>query len=193
MAIKAIIFDCFGVLVVPTTDQLIRDFPDKKADIKDIAMQADYGYMTRDEYNQQAAEITGLGIKQFQARYWNNRMRNQAAFDWVSELKRQGEHKIGLLSNVSVWRMDDYIPKQERTQLFDAVVLSGEEGVVKPAIEIFEIAAHRLGVDVSECIMIDDVLENVEGASRAGMKSILFTDTTEARADLAKLLKDDNA
>ncbi len=193
MAIKAIIFDCFGVLVVPTTDQLIRDFPDKKTDIKDIAMQADYGYMTRDEYNQRAAELTGLSVEQFQARYWNNRMRNQAAFDWLNELRQQGGFRIGLLSNVSVWRMEDYIPAQERAQLFDAVVLSGEEGVVKPAIEIFEIAAQRLGVDVAECIMIDDILENVEGASRAGMKSILFTDTTAAQADLATLLEEDNA
>lgn len=192
MAIKAIIFDCFGVLIIPAQGLLMRDFPDKLSEIKDLSLRSDYGYITSQEYNQLAAELTSLTLEQFQARYWN-RVRNQPTFDWMSDLKNTNKFKIGLLSNISTWRIDEFISPAERKQLFDAVVLSGEEGVTKPSAEIFEIIANRLGVDVSECVMIDDLLENVEGADRAGMKAILFGDTSQAQADLAALLEADNA
>lgn len=192
MAIKAIIFDCFGVLVIPAQDLLMRDFPGKLAEIKDLALRTDYGYVSRQEYNQLTAELTGLTAEQFQAQYWN-KGRNQSVFEWMSDLKDTHKFKIGLLSNTSAWRIDEFIPKEERERLFDNVVLSGEVGVTKPATEIFEIIAERLGVDVSECVMIDDLLENVEGASRAGMKTVLFGDTSQARADLKALLEPGNA
>lgn len=192
MAIKAIIFDCFGVLVIPAQDVLMHDFPDKLSEIKDLALRTDYGYITRQEYNQLATELTGLPTEQFQAQYWN-KGRNQPVFDWMGELKDTHKFKIGLLSNTSAWRIDEFIPKEERERLFDAVVLSGEVGVTKPATEIFEIIADRFGVDVSECVMVDDLLENVDGASRAGMKSILFGDTSQARAGLKSLLEPGNA
>lgn len=192
MAIKAIIFDCFGVLVVPAQDLLMRDFPDKLSELKGLSLRADYGYITKQEYDQLAAELTGLTVDKFQERYWN-RTHNQSAFDWLDSLRDTHKFKIGLLSNISVTGIDKFIPITERDRLFDATVLSGEVGVTKPSAEIFEIMADRLGVDISECVMIDDLLENVEGANRAGMKAILYGNTSQAQADLVALFEADNA
>lgn len=192
MAIKAIIFDCFGVLVIPAQELLMHDFPNKRSEITDLSLRADYGYITKEEYDRLAAEITGLTVDKFQERYWN-RTRNQSVFDWLISLKDTHKFKIGLLSNISVTGIDKFIPVTERKQLFDAVVLSAEVGVTKPSSEIFEMIAERLGVDVSECVMIDDLLENVEGANMAGMKAILYGNTEQAKADLAALLEADNA
>jgi len=192
VAIKAIIFDCFGVLVIPAQELLMHDFPNKRSEITDLSLRADYGYITKEEYDRLAAEITGLTVDKFQERYWN-RTRNQSVFDWLISLKDTHKFKIGLLSNISVTGIDKFIPVTERKQLFDAVVLSAEVGVTKPSSEIFEMIAERLGVDVSECVMIDDLLENVEGANMAGMKAILYGNTEQAKADLAALLEADNA
>lgn len=193
MAIKAVIFDCFGVLIVPAQVLLPHDFPEKVDDFRDLSMQSDYGYISRDEYNQMAAELTGLTSEEFQKNYWNNRVRNEPVFDWINDLIKSHQFKLGLLSNISVWRLEDFIPKAERDKLFDSVVLSGEEGMIKPSLEIYELAAGRLGVDISECVMIDDLLGNVDGAERVGMKTILFGDVDQARADFDRLIEVENA
>ncbi len=193
MAIKAVIFDCFGVLIVPAQVMLARDFPETVEDFRDLSMRSDYGYISRDEYNQMAAELTGLTTEEFQKRYWNSRVRNEPVFDWINDLKKSNKFKVGMLSNISVWRLEDFIPKTERDRLFDSVVLSGEEGMIKPSREIYELAASRLGVDISECVMIDDLLDNVDGAERAGMRAILFGDVDQAREDFDRLIEAENA
>ncbi len=193
MAIKAVIFDCFGVLIVPAQVLLPHDFPEKVDNLRDLSMQSDYGYISRDEYNQMAAELTGLTSEEFQKRYWNNRVRNEPVFNWINDLRKSNKFKIGMLSNISAWRLEDFIPEAERDQSFDSVVLSGEEGMIKPSSEIYELTASRLGFDISECVMIDDLLDNVDGAERAGMKTILFGDIDQARTDFDRLLETENA
>jgi len=64
----------------------------------------------------------------------------------VKELKKSGEYKIGLLSNIGRDWLKDVLPTEERRVLFDAEVLSSDVNMVKPSLEIFEIAAQRLGV-----------------------------------------------
>lgn len=70
--------------------------------------------------------------------------------------------------------------------LFDDIIVSGEEGVAKPDPEIFEELADRvrhLG-GLEDCIFIDDKLANVQAAIEAGMDAIAFTNPEELRADL---------
>jgi HAD superfamily hydrolase (TIGR01509 family) len=193
VAIKAVIFDCFGVLIVPAPVLLAHDYPDAVEDFRDLSMRSDYGYISRDEYNQMAAELTGLSAEEFQKKYWNNRSRNEPVFDWIKDLKKSNKFKVGMLSNISAWRLEDFIPKVERDQVFDSVVLSGEEGMIKPSAEIYELAASKMGLDVSECVMFDDLLINVDGAERAGMKAVLFGDVDQAIADFEQMLEAENA
>ncbi len=87
--------------------------------------------------------------------------------------------------------MDKFIP--ERAELFDAVVLSGEVGVAKPDLEIYQMIARNLGVEPSECVMIDDQPGYCEGAQMAGMQSILFANNEQSMSDLASLLESSNA
>jgi 2-haloacid dehalogenase len=56
--------------------------------------------------------------------------------------------------------------------------------VAKPAPEIFEILARRIGHPLDRCVFIDDGPANVEAATRAGLDAILFTDTGHLRDDL---------
>lgn len=183
MTKKAIIFDCFGVLIVSKLDLLAEDFPDKQTEFKDLSVRADYGFINRDEYDQQAASLAGMEIDAFQEKYWNGRVKNSTALAWIEQLRSDG-YKVGLLSNISTWRMHDFFTDNELNSMFDAVVLSGEVGLIKPSSEIFELAADKLGVRPEDCVMIDDLLENVDGAQAAGMRAILFGDTAQARADL---------
>jgi 2-haloacid dehalogenase len=68
--------------------------------------------------------------------------------------------------------------------LFEDIIVSGEEGVAKPDPQIFEILRERVGHSLGDCIFIDDSARNVEAAGGAGLDAILFTDTGHLREDL---------
>jgi 2-haloacid dehalogenase len=68
--------------------------------------------------------------------------------------------------------------------LFEDIIVSGQEGVGKPDPEIFEILHDRIGHSLAGCIFIDDSLPNIQAAREAGMDAILFTDTGHLREDL---------
>ncbi len=193
MAIKAIIFDCFGVLVMSGRAALYHDFPALKNQIYDNERQSDYGMTSRTELNDAIGQITHLSPQLIDERYWATSVRNESALAWATELKQSGEYKIGLLSNIGRGWLEDFLPAEERRSLFDAEVLSSDVNIVKPSLEIFEIAAQRLGVEPFECVMIDDMLVNIDGAERAGMGGILFGTTTQARRDLDLYLKSRSA
>jgi HAD superfamily hydrolase (TIGR01509 family) len=68
--------------------------------------------------------------------------------------------------------------------LMPAVVwLSGERGVGKPARAAYVGVADELGVDVSECVFIDDLATNVQGARDAGMHALQFAGDVQAVRD----------
>ncbi len=58
-------------------------------------------------------------------------------------------------------------------ELFDAVVISGEVGARKPEPRIYLMTAERLGVRPHQCVFVDDLLQNVEGARAVGMEGIV--------------------
>jgi epoxide hydrolase-like predicted phosphatase len=58
-------------------------------------------------------------------------------------------------------------------ELYDQVVISGEIGARKPEPRIYLLTADRLGVAPQQCVFVDDLLQNVEGAKAAGMEGIV--------------------
>jgi haloacid dehalogenase superfamily, subfamily IA, variant 3 with third motif having DD or ED len=52
------------------------------------------------------------------------------------------------------------------------LIISGDIGLLKPHPSIFEYTISRAGVSASECIFIDDQIENVEAARVCGMHAI---------------------
>jgi 2-haloacid dehalogenase len=71
-------------------------------------------------------------------------------------------------------------------ELFEDIIVSGEEGVAKPDPEIFEVleerVRHRAGLD--DCIFIDDSPANVAAAAETGIDAVHFTGADHLREDL---------
>jgi 2-haloacid dehalogenase len=87
------------------------------------------------------------------------------------------------------WSADLFPVALERfdfLDLFDDIIVSGEEGVAKPDPEIFEILeerlSHRAGLD--DCIFIDDSPANVQAAAETGLDAVHFTGADHLREDL---------
>lgn len=70
---------------------------------------------------------------------------------------------------------------------FDELILSGDVGLVKPDLAIFELLIARRRLDVRRSVFIDDSLDNIAAATKLGFATIHFN---EARSDLrAELLR----
>lgn len=57
---------------------------------------------------------------------------------------------------------------------FDTVVVSGEEGVIKPDRRIYEILIERAGLDPARTAFVDDSTANIEAARALGFQVHLF-------------------
>ena len=70
---------------------------------------------------------------------------------------------------------------------FDHLVLSFEVGVRKPRAGIFENCQRLAGCPPQECLFIDDLPANVEGARACGWHGIVYTGIEDLRARMAAL------
>ncbi len=103
----------------------------------------------------------------------------------LEELHRAGVPLLALTN----WSAETFPHARERyafLELFDDIVVSGEEGVAKPDPAIFEVLRRRAGVPLEQCVFVDDSPANVAAAAAAGMDAIVFTDTGHLREDLRR-------
>ncbi len=189
--IKAIIFDCFGVLLGNAYKthlmEVERDDPERAKEIRAINHASDMGILTREETAEHISALFGMDAEEFLAEQNQVEVPNRSLLEYIAELKK--DYKVGLLSNISSReRLSIRFLDGELESHFDTVVASGDEGYVKPQPEIYEIAATRLGVSPAECVMIDDILEFCEGARQVGMQAIQFQTNHQCITDLNALL-----
>lgn len=101
---------------------------------------------------------------------------NQPLIKLIRNLKP--EYKVGMLSNMDRSWLEAFSHRKLVEELFDEIVLSGDEGITKPDLRIYKIMANRLKALPEECIFVDDLIENVEVAENLGMRGIWYKDMT---------------
>jgi putative hydrolase of the HAD superfamily len=93
--------------------------------------------------------------------------------------------RTGLISN----SMGDTVyDRSTFEELFDGVVISGEVGMHKPQPEIFLLGAERAGAEPEDCVFVDDLRENCEGAEAVGMTAVLHRGAERTLPELERLL-----
>lgn len=90
----------------------------------------------------------------------------------IKELKQQG-YKIYLLSNCSL-QIKDYFHKVTAFKYFDDFYISAHNKLLKPDLQIYKHFLTKFNLVAKECIFIDDILVNVEGAKKTGMSAYLY-------------------
>ncbi len=160
--------------------------PEHRQKMQDIIRATDYGFLSREDYYQDIAELAGKTPDDIRQVEKKQHARDEHMIAYTQTFRPQ--YKIGLLSNIDVGTMENLFPEPQRSELFDAFIISGEVGVIKPSVEIFELGATRLGVKPEECVMIDDLMKNVESASYVGMHGVLFTSYGQLKKDLDRIL-----
>lgn len=94
----------------------------------------------------------------------------------LSRLRERG-FRLGLLSNYSLGEaIRASLAKLDLHRWFDAVVVSGDLGWVKPHPEVFREAARRLGLPPAEILYVgDNPRADIAGAKAAGMRAAHVT------------------
>ena len=104
----------------------------------------------------------------------------------LADLKRAGVPRYGL----SNWSAETFPPQRQRFEFlswFDGIVVSGDEGVIKPDPRIFHILLERYRIDPREAVFIDDNPGNAEAAASLGIHGIHFQSPELLRRELESL------
>ena len=96
----------------------------------------------------------------------------------VRELKEAG-YGVYLLSNAGT-TFESYRARIPAIEVFDGVLVSCYEHVVKPDAAIYRLLCERYGLDPASCLFVDDMLRNVVGAERAGMQGYHYDGNVDA-------------
>lgn len=177
--IKNIIFDLGGVLIDHNPEKtLYAHFKKEHADIvlKEIFrnplwLERDRGVVTSEDILSKKKHLIPEEIYSKVEEMTNDFFPYMPPFEkmygFVKELKEKG-YGIYLLSNVGkeFHRVKKDIPVLE---LFDGFVASSDYKVIKPEPEIYNILFEKFSLIPEECIFIDDVQKNIDGALKAGM------------------------
>jgi len=83
-------------------------------------------------------------------------------------------HRTGILSNADATLRERLGKVIGIADLFDDIVCSAEVGLAKPEPEIYALACDRLGVPPGACVFVDDHEANVDAATGAGLRAILY-------------------
>ncbi len=92
----------------------------------------------------------------------------------LKKLKQNNKHQIVALTN---WSRETFPIARERydfLQLFEGILISGEEMMKKPDPKIYELILDRYNIQADRAVFIDDSLKNVKGAQAVGIHAIHF-------------------
>ena len=106
--------------------------------------------------------------------------------EWISGMKKEGLH-VYILSNYGKKTFEltkdtalDFLP------LTDGAIFSYTVKQIKPDLEIYETLLNQYKLKPEECVFIDDRMENIEGAKKAGIHGICFKTIEQVKEDLKK-------
>ena len=196
-AYAAVLFDFGGVLTTSVWDSfaaflrkegldpdaiknLFRTDPEALADLRGL----ETGELTEEQFEQKFGRRLGLEDPQGLIDSMFEGMKpDEAMVSAVRSLRAAGL-RTGLITNS--WSTDHY-DRRLLAELFDVSVISAEVHLHKPQPEIYRLAIERLNLKPEECIFVDDLRENCEGAEAVGMTAVRHRSAADTIAKLAEL------
>ena len=113
---------------------------------------------------------------------------DQSRWKTLIEEAKKKDVSVAILSNEAAeGEIADAIREWEFKGVVDAVVLSGEIGVEKPECAAFQAAADAIGLDMNECVMIDDDIMNIRAAVEYNLIGILHTALDRTAVEIQSL------
>ena len=142
------------------------------------------GAIREPEFEPRFADVLGVGADGLIDRLFAGMRADEPMLEAVAAARRAGV-RTGLLSNS--WG-DDRYDRSRFSELFDAVVISGEVGLRKPDPEIYALACERLGCRRRAACSSTTSRGNLKPAAAIGIATVRHTDAATTIAELEDLL-----
>lgn len=183
---KNYIFDLGNVVLILNWDSTLTQYEELSVEEKAILkknifeseewLKLDEGTISKSD----AIEIMESKLPNKLKKYCSNIMEtwtdsliiNNEILEIIKDIKEKG-YNTYVLSNAPL-DIDKYLKDKKLNQLFDGIILSASEKLMKPNQEIYELILNRFNLDAKESIFIDDKLENVEAAKKIGIGAFQF-------------------
>lgn len=176
-------FSAFSEREGLASDAIGHAFRDDR-DLRELMLGLEVGSVTQDDFELRFAARLGVEPAELVDRLFAGSQPDERMRAAVRGLHTAGI-PTGLVSNS--WGTRRY-PRELLAELFDAVVISGEVGIRKPAPEIYTIGAERIGLAPHQCVYVDDLAVNLTPAAELGMATIHHRATEETVTELERLL-----
>lgn len=187
--IKAVIFDCFGVLAtegwLPFKRRHFSHDPGLEQEATDLSKQLNAGRIGYDEFIGQVANLARVSYH-LVARQITGNKANTELFEYI-EQSLKPRYKIGLLSNAGSNKLHEMFSERQ-IALFDEIALSYETGAVKPDRRAYEAIVEKLGIDAGQAVFVDDQIRHCTGAREAGLLAVEYKDFPQMKRELEELL-----
>ena len=111
---------------------------------------------------------------------------NHGTVEILKTLIDSPDYKVYALTN---WSAETFpiAKSMERFQFlhwFEGTLVSGEEMMIKPQPEIFELILNRYNIDRTKAIFIDDNIKNVHASNTVGLQAIHFQSSEQLAEEL---------
>jgi putative hydrolase of the HAD superfamily len=171
----------FGI----TSKAELDEFGDRH---REVAGEFETGKYTIDEYL--SMTLSGLSLK-INFEDFKKKMLEQSqilpGFEVLKEIASFGNYFLSALNNESSELNNYRIQKFELKKYFKVFFSSCYVRLMKPNPEIYKLALNITQKIPSECIFIDDRLQNIESAWRCGINAIQYNNPHQLRNELKKL------
>ncbi len=111
----------------------------------------------------------------------------EEAVDTLKKLKDKN-YECYVLSNWSAETFAGMTDDYPFLKLFDGLLISGEDKLIKPDHAIYQLARDRFNLNPEETVFIDDKLENIQAAQEMNFKTIHLTDPNIIKTEIKKFL-----
>jgi putative hydrolase of the HAD superfamily len=164
--------------------QKLRDSFGANPDFRELLIALEKGELGEEVFEARLAPLLGVAADGLIDGLFAGVLADEAMLGAVRRAREAGV-RTGLISNS--WGVHRY-PRELFADLFDGIVISGEEGMRKPSRRMYELGAERAGVAARECVYVDDLPFNLEPAEQLGMATIHHTDSALTIPELERLL-----
>ncbi len=107
--------------------------------------------------------------------------------DLLNQIAKDRQFRLLALTNWSAETFPLVRHDYSFFELFEGIVVSGEEKLIKPDPAFYQILLDRYDVKAENALFIDDNRDNIEAAKRIGFKTIHFTNPESLGQELVNL------
>jgi FMN phosphatase YigB (HAD superfamily) len=135
----------------------------------------------------QRTGLTGIDATALLDDFASHWIRNEELVGVLQSLR--GRYRMAVLGNIPSSGRFAFEDVLHLNDIFDLMVLSGEEGIAKPDPAIYHLVCDRLDTPPEECAFVDDMQENVDAATQVGMTAHRHVSTADTIEWLGRHLR----